>query len=118
MEGLTPPLFVPLPCAPSLLVATGKTTLVETAVAGRPGIVSVTASAGASDKEIVAETLTAITRSSSFTFGSVGSSALRVVAWHTRFFGVPPTVVLRVRERRVGQETASVGSAVRTLVGT
>jgi hypothetical protein len=98
------------------LVTTGKTTLVQTAVAKHPGIVSVKVSAGASDKEIVADTLTTITRSSTFTFGNVGSSALRVITWHNRIFGVPPTVVLRVRERRVGQEPASVGAAVRTLV--
>lgn len=41
---------------------------------------------------------------------------MRVIKWHKRWFGVPPTVVLRVRERAPDKAAADVGGAIRQLV--
>ena len=49
-------------------------------------------------------------------FLDVYSGAMRVIKWHKRWFWVPPTIVLRVRERSPEDKAASVGGAVRQLV--
>ncbi len=72
----------------------------------------------ASQKEIVGDTLKAITRFQ-FTFMDPAiSGSTRVVYWHKKFFRVPPTVILHVGERTPGEKPAPLGSTVRQLVGT
>jgi hypothetical protein len=71
---------------------------------------------GASQENIVSNTLKAITRFQ-FTFMDPSVAGVtRVINWHTRCFLTPPTVILRVRERAPGDKPASVGGAVRELV--
>jgi hypothetical protein len=108
-----PPRF-PLPS--SSTSHAGKTTVIDTVAAELPGVVRVRVVVGASEDKIVNKTLKAITR---FQFTFVDpfiSGSTRVVYWHRKFFGVPPTVILHVGERTPGKEPAPMGSTVRTLV--
>ncbi len=99
---------------PSIGLA-GKTTLISTATSDLPGVVRVNVAPGAPQKEIVGDAFTAITRYN-VSFLNIYTGSMRVIRWHKLFFGTPPTVVLRIRERSQGEKPASVGAAVRQLV--
>ena len=73
---------------------------------------------GASEQEIVTDTLKAVTRFQFSFMDPFISGSTRVVNWHRRFFRVPPTVILHVGERTPGKEPAPMGFTVRTLVDT
>jgi hypothetical protein len=100
---------LPLPRPPHA----GKTTIIDTVAAELPGVVRVEVDPGASPKEIVNDTLMAITQ---FQFSFMSPKAPRVIAWHTRLFRMPPTVILHVGERTSDEKPASMGSTVRQLV--
>jgi hypothetical protein len=73
---------------------------------------------GASRDKILNDTLKAVTRFQ-FTFVEPFiSGSTRVVYWHKKFFGMPPTVILHVGERTRGKEPAPMGNIVRSLVDT
>lgn len=132
----------PPPCHPA-----GKTTLIDSVLDGRPGVVSVAATRGAELNDIVDKALHAIascecdTRASCVTsmpaafclHPSVPTTpsaadevnvfdglpgAERVIKWHKRLFQAPPTVVLRVREQPPDAEPPAAASAARLLADT
>lgn len=129
----------PPPCPPA-----GKTTLIDSVLAGRPGVVSVAATRGAELNDIVDKALLAIvscecdTRASCVTSMPAASclhpsvpsaadgvnvfdgfpGAERAIKWHKRLFQAPPTVVLRVREQPPDAEPPAAASAARLLADT
>jgi hypothetical protein len=88
--------------------------MVDTALEYTAGIVSVRVAAGASEKEIPANAVKAITRSN-FSFLDHSASARRVLWWHHFFFRLPATVVLRAAERKPTQQYADLDSSARAL---
>jgi hypothetical protein len=92
----------------------GKTCLVDTTLQYTVGVVSVRVAAGTNEKEIVADTFKAITRSN-ISFLDHTASARRVLWWHHVFFRQPVTVVLRAAERKPSQQFADLDSSARTL---
>jgi hypothetical protein len=92
----------------------GKTCLVETATAATCGVVSVRVEAGASEKAIIADAFSAVTRCYLLTLGQ-RDGARRVLWWHAFLFRAPATVVLHASERKAGQAFADLDSAARAL---
>lgn len=92
----------------------GKSRLVEAALAGLPGVVSVDVHPGAKAAEIEKDAYKAIARYK-VDFLDPTASAERVIFYHRLIFGQAPIVVLCVGEVPAGQKHASVGNAVRNM---
>lgn len=95
----------------------GKTTMVNTAVYGMYGVLSVPVAKGATSQEILTSTQRAVTQ---YAWTSLDSAtgATRVNTWHKRIFGCPLLVILCVEEHRIGTplaEYADVSAAARRL---
>eukprot|EP00386_Alphamonas_edax_P012515 GDKI01039059.1.p1 GENE.GDKI01039059.1~~GDKI01039059.1.p1 ORF type:complete len:388 (-),score=69.72 GDKI01039059.1:225-1388(-) len=94
----------------------GKSTLVDTVLRGQFGVTSVVVLPATPAAVILNNTYQALARVQNLWLGSAENSAIRVVRWYRFWFlRGRPTVVLRVRERDVGEAPAGVASAVRTL---
>jgi hypothetical protein len=85
-------------------------------MAEHPGVLRVNVSPATKFREIIDNSLRAVTGYSNYSFLNNFTGATRVIKWHKRIFSVPPTIVLRVRERSPDEKAASVGGAVRMLI--
>jgi hypothetical protein len=110
------PLYFPntLYSSTLIILITGKTCLVDTALQYTVGVVSVNVPAGTSQKDILNDAFKAITRSN-ITILDNSDSARRVLWWHHFIFRQPATVVLRATERTSTQQYADLGSSARLL---
>jgi hypothetical protein len=94
----------------------GKSCLLSTSTNKTCGIINVKASPGDKDKDIIRASLQSLVNMP-FDFIPPHDSARRVVFWYQVFsFGNTPTIIINATERKIGQESASLTGAVRTLV--
>ena len=94
----------------------GKTCLLRTVTSKTPGVIDMEALPGHSAEIVIKNALAQLTRIK-FDFVPPFDSARRVIFWHRLFtLGRSPIVVINATERKVGQEYASLTSAVRILV--
>ena len=107
--------LTPCVASPTYHPIAGKSLLVDTALRGRFGVMTVRVPAAASEVEITREVFAAITQIRTAIFVDPQSSALRVLKLHAFFFRTPATVVLQVAERAPGKEYADVAAAARNL---
>lgn len=90
--------------------------LVDTALEDVPGVLSFFVCPGATLNQIVTDVLHTVSRWELHLLQSdVRRCAARVIWWHTLFFRVRPTVVLRVLECADDEKQPEVGSAARVL---
>jgi hypothetical protein len=94
----------------------GKSCLLDSATSKTAGVIELEAQAGDSHHLIIRNTLQCLTNLP-YEFIRPENSARRVTFWYWLFtLGRKPVVVIHAAERKIGQETASLTGAVRTLV--
>ena len=86
----------------------------DTALQYTVGVVYVRVAAGTSEKEILKDAFSAITRSK-ISFLDYSDSARRVLWWHQFFFRQPATVLLQAAERNSDGPFAAIHSTARAL---
>jgi hypothetical protein len=94
----------------------GKSCLLSTSTSKTCGIINVKVEPGDKGKDIIRASLQNLVNMP-FDFIPPHDSARRVVFWYQLFsFGNTPTIIINATERKIGQESASLTGAVRTLV--
>jgi hypothetical protein len=94
----------------------GKSCLLSTSTNKTCGIINVKVQPGKSGDDIIRASLQSLVNMP-FDFIPPHDSARRVVFWYQLFsFGNAPTIIINASERKIGQESASLTGAVRTLV--
>jgi hypothetical protein len=94
----------------------GKSCLLSTSTNKTCGIINVKVEPGKSGDDIIRASLQSLVNLP-FDFIPPHHSARRVIFWYQTFsFGNTPTIIINATERKIGQESASLTGAVRTLV--
>jgi hypothetical protein len=94
----------------------GKSCLLSTCTNKTCGIINIEVQPGDKEKDIIRASLQSLVNMP-FDFIPPYDSARRVVFWYQIFsFGNTPTIIINATERKLGQESASLTGAVRTLV--
>jgi uncharacterized protein YunC (DUF1805 family) len=94
----------------------GKSCLLSTSTNNTCGVIHVKVQPGKTGDDIIKASLQSLVNLS-FEFIPPHHSARRVIFWYHLFsFGNTPTIIINATERKIGQETASLTGAVRTLV--
>ena len=94
----------------------GKSCLLSTSTNKTCGIINVKVQPGKSGDDIIRASLQSLVNMP-FDFIPPYDSARRVIFWYQLIsFGNTPTIIINATERKIGQESASLTGAVRTLV--